>query len=200
MPVSLLKTWWHGFLAILRQFVTCEGRFGLVFLYHIRFLMNFIGFQLNMPYYLLRSMYKMAKRYKGQRLNSSLFHHGLIKILLVHQPKFQNDSWDTFLTRNGFITPSTVEVDKPIMEETIVPATDRVVPSYTEACVTDILNDHMPNQTNFDSTAFKLHGREQHAYLNTSAKNTNRPSFKPSKGDMDIGFKNKRAGRLISRC
>jgi hypothetical protein len=44
MPVSLLKTHWHGLLAILRQFVTCEGRFGLVFLYHICLLMNFIDF------------------------------------------------------------------------------------------------------------------------------------------------------------
>jgi hypothetical protein len=52
MPMSLLKTRWHGFLAILRQFMTCEGHFGFVFLYHIRLLMNFIRFQLNMPYYL----------------------------------------------------------------------------------------------------------------------------------------------------
>ena len=91
MLVSLLKTQWHGLLEILRQFVTCEGRFGLVFLYHIRLLMNFINFQLNMPFYLLISLYKMAKRYKRQRLNSSLFHHRLIKMMLVHQLKLQND-------------------------------------------------------------------------------------------------------------
>jgi hypothetical protein len=150
MPVSLLKTRWHGLLAILRQFVTCEGRFGLVFLYHIRLLMNFIGFQLNMPYYLLRSLYKMAKRYKRQHLNSSLFHHGLIKILLVHQLKLQNDNWDAFLIRNGFVTPSTVEVDKPMMEETIVPATDRAVPSSKEACVMTILNEPMPEKTDVE--------------------------------------------------
>jgi hypothetical protein len=44
MPISLLNTRWHGLLVVLRQFVTCEGRFGLVFLYHIIMLMNFIGF------------------------------------------------------------------------------------------------------------------------------------------------------------
>ena len=64
MPISLLKTRWHGLLAVLRQFITCEGRFDLIFIYHIRLLMNFIGFQLNMPFYLLRSLYRMAKRYK----------------------------------------------------------------------------------------------------------------------------------------
>ena len=87
MPISPLKTRWHGLLAVLRQFITYEGRFDLIFLYHIRLLMNFIGFQLNMPFYLLRSLYKMAKRYKRQCLNSSLFHHGLIRMLLVHHLK-----------------------------------------------------------------------------------------------------------------
>jgi hypothetical protein len=33
--VSLLKVRWHGLLSVLKQFVTCEGRYGLVFLYHI---------------------------------------------------------------------------------------------------------------------------------------------------------------------
>jgi hypothetical protein len=47
IPISLVKSRWHGLLLILKQFVTCEGRYGLVFLYHIRLLMHFIGFQLN---------------------------------------------------------------------------------------------------------------------------------------------------------
>jgi hypothetical protein len=84
IPISLVKSRWHGLLLILKQFVTYEGHYGLVFLYHIRLLMHFIGFQLNMPFYLLRSLYKMSKRYKRQSVDSSLFHHGLIKILLIH--------------------------------------------------------------------------------------------------------------------
>jgi hypothetical protein len=62
--VSLLKVRWHCLLTVLKQFVTCEGRYGLVFLYHIRFLMHFIGFHLNVTFYFLRSMYRMSKRYK----------------------------------------------------------------------------------------------------------------------------------------
>jgi hypothetical protein len=119
MPISLLKDRWHGLLAMLRKFVTCEGCYKLVFLYHIRLLMNFIGFRLNMPFYLLRSLYKMAKRYKRQSLNSSLFHHGLIRLLLVHHLKLQGDDWDTFLTRNTFITLKPIEVlvvDNPMLE------------------------------------------------------------------------------------
>jgi hypothetical protein len=62
-----------------------------------------------------------------------------------------------------------------------------------------ILNEPMPEKIDAELEAFELHGHEQHAYPNTSTKNANKPSYKPSKGDMDIGFKNKRAGRLISR-
>jgi hypothetical protein len=71
--------------------------------------MHFIGFQLNMPFYLLRSLYKMSKRYKRQKLDSILFHHGLIKLLIVHHLKLLNDDWDAFVTRNGFVTVNPVE-------------------------------------------------------------------------------------------
>jgi hypothetical protein len=199
MPISLLKTRWHGLLAVLRQFVTCEGRFGLIFLYHIRLLMNFIGFQLNMPFYLLRSLYKMAKRYKRQCLNSSLFHHGLIRMLLVHHLKLQGDDWDTFLSRNGFVTSSPVEVDKPMLEETPIPSIDRTVSSSKEPCDRAVLDEPMSEQQDADPRVIEFHEHEQYVFPNTFAKTVNRPSRKLSKNDSDIGFKNKRAGRLISR-
>ena len=104
IPIYLVKSRWHGLLLILKQFVTCEGHYGLVFLYHIQLLMHFIGFQLNVPLYLLRSLYKMSKRYKRQSLDSSIFHHGLIKILLIHHLTTMGNCCDRFLTRNGFAT------------------------------------------------------------------------------------------------
>jgi hypothetical protein len=35
MSISTLKPRWHDLLVIVKQFVTCEGRYGLVFLYHL---------------------------------------------------------------------------------------------------------------------------------------------------------------------
>jgi hypothetical protein len=84
MPVIALKSRWHDLLTIIKQFVTCEGRYGLVFLYHLWLLMSFIDFPLNMPHFLLRSLYKMAKHFKREKADSSLFHHCLIKIIVVH--------------------------------------------------------------------------------------------------------------------
>jgi hypothetical protein len=120
MPVTALKPRWHDLLAIVKQFVTCEGRYGLVFLYHLRLLMSFIDFPLNMPYFLLRSLYKMAKRFKRQKSDSSLFHHCLIKIIMVHQLKLNGDCWDAFLLRNGFASTEIGQVDKSVITETLV--------------------------------------------------------------------------------
>jgi hypothetical protein len=55
-PISLFKPRWHGLLLMLKQFITCEGRYGLVFLYHVCLLMVFLGFKLNVPFYLHRSL------------------------------------------------------------------------------------------------------------------------------------------------
>jgi hypothetical protein len=118
IPISLVKPRWHSLLLILKQFVTCEGRYRLIFLYHIHLLMHFIGFELSMPFYLLRSLYKMSKRYKRQSVDSSLFHHGLIKILLIHHLSTVGDCWDNFLIRNGF--SKTVPIVNPNLDEPLI--------------------------------------------------------------------------------
>jgi hypothetical protein len=77
--------------------------------------MSFIDFLLNMPYFLLRSLYKMGKRFRRKKSDSNLFHHGLIKIIIVHQLRLNNDCWDAFVLRNGFGNSELGEVDKPVI-------------------------------------------------------------------------------------
>jgi hypothetical protein len=120
MPLTTLKPRWHDLLTIVKQFVTSEGRYGLVFLYHLRLLMNFIGYPLNMPHYLLRSLYKMSKRFKREKAYSSLFHHYLIKLIVVHHSSLSGDCWQVFLSRNGFSTPKSVQVDKVVVTKNLV--------------------------------------------------------------------------------
>jgi hypothetical protein len=57
----------------------------------------------------------MAKFYQRQNLNaqSSLFHHGLIQILVISQLSKVGDSWKYFMYRNGFSLPETV-IDPPL--------------------------------------------------------------------------------------
>jgi hypothetical protein len=106
-PISLFKPRWHGFLLMMKQFITCEGRYGLVFLYHVRFLIVFLRFKLNASFYLHKIFLKMAKFYHRNKLNpwSSLFHHGLIRILMVSHLSKTGDSWGNFLFRNNFTLP-----------------------------------------------------------------------------------------------
>jgi hypothetical protein len=121
-------------------------------------------------------------------------------MLLVHHLKLQGDDWDTFLSRNGFDTLSPVEVDKPMLEETPIPSIDIIVSSSKEPCDRATLDEPMYEQQDVDPRSYEFHDHEQYTYPNTFAKTANRPSCKLSKNDLDIGFKNKREGKLISRA
>jgi hypothetical protein len=117
LPAKMLKPRWYDLLMIVKQFVTCEGRYGFVFLFHLRLLMVFMGFELSMPHYLHRSLFKMAKKYKGIQADTSLFHVGLIKMLIVYELGLRRDSWHNFLNRNGFEESHPPQVDKPMVSE-----------------------------------------------------------------------------------
>jgi hypothetical protein len=117
LPAKMLKPRWYDLLMILKQFITCEGRYGFVFLFHLRFLMVFMGFELSMPHYLHRSLFKMAKKYKQSQADTSLFHVGLIKMLVVCELGLRQDSWHNFLNRNGFEESNPPPVDKPMVSE-----------------------------------------------------------------------------------
>jgi hypothetical protein len=117
LPAKMLKPRWYDLLMIVKQFVTCEGRYGFVFLFHLRLLMVFMGFELSMPHYLHRSLFKMAKKYKRRQADTSLFHVGLIKMLVVYELGLRRDSWHNFLNRNGFEELNPPQVDKLIISE-----------------------------------------------------------------------------------
>jgi hypothetical protein len=102
---------------IIKQFITCEGRYRFVFLFHLRLLMLFMGFELNMPHYLHRILFKMAKRYKRNQADTSLFHFGLIKMIVVYELGLRRDYWVDFLSRNGFEDSSPPQVDKLVVSE-----------------------------------------------------------------------------------
>jgi hypothetical protein len=166
---------------MVKQFVTCEGRYGLVFLYHLRLLMNFMGYPLNMPHYFLRSLYKMSKRFKREKVDSSLFHHGLIRLIIVHHLNLHDDNWQAFLSRNGFVDSESIQIDKAVVNETMVeppvPFHILLPPAKPSVCpdidLPDILTDNI--------VAVK------------------KPVSKKVKGNPTVDSKGKKNARLISR-
>ena len=64
-PSRLLKKKWCSLLELIIRYVTCEGRISQTQFYHLRLLMVFKGSPVNMPYYFLNSLHKMACAYQS---------------------------------------------------------------------------------------------------------------------------------------
>lgn len=68
--------------------------------------MHFTGIKpLNLPHYLFRSLVKITEKVqrKGRDHQESLFHHGLVKIIVLHQLSQVNISWETFMQSTTFL-------------------------------------------------------------------------------------------------
>ena len=67
--VHALKEEWTTLLLVIQKFITCEGRFGSMYMYHTRLLMNFLDNQtLNLPYFLqnsLKNMFVTVQKHMG---------------------------------------------------------------------------------------------------------------------------------------
>ena len=100
IPRVWLKQEFWDLLYLVQKYVTCEGRFALTFIYHLRLLSHLVKDQkLSLPFYFLKSLTKMASKCKGHGdiPESYLFHHGLIKMLVVHELRRFGHSWEQFL-------------------------------------------------------------------------------------------------------
>ena len=60
----------------------------MVYQYHFKLLLHFTGKQaIDLPFYLFRSPSKMADKVQDrpQKIDTSVFHHGLIKLLVLEE-------------------------------------------------------------------------------------------------------------------
>ena len=88
-------------------YITCEGRYNRAMIYHLKLMNHFTGKSpLNLPFYLHRSIARMAHQVKAQptKIAGRLSHHGLIQILIQEVLKRRNMAWAHFLFWNGFET------------------------------------------------------------------------------------------------
>jgi hypothetical protein len=94
-----LSSPWDEVVFHLQKFVTCEGRYNLVHHYHIRILLHLKGDKpLSMPYFLHRSLSKMAEFLrKKQNPETALYHRGLIMMIINEELNRLGISWNTFM-------------------------------------------------------------------------------------------------------
>jgi hypothetical protein len=97
IPQSWMKKEWQTALMVIHRYITCEGRFSLVHLYHIRLLMHLNGdIPLCFPFFLLKILSKMSKRIQSHpaTASKSLFHQRLIKTLVMYALGEVQHPWD----------------------------------------------------------------------------------------------------------
>jgi hypothetical protein len=69
-----------------QSYIIGEGQFNIVHCYQIHLLMLLSGdIEINFPYYLLKSLTKMARRVQGhpESAHKIMYHRGLIKLLVT---------------------------------------------------------------------------------------------------------------------
>jgi hypothetical protein len=85
ISVFAFKNKWRTIIFILQKYVTCKGRYGLVFYYYIFLIINlFKGYELDMLFYLLHSLNKMALNIQQnpRSMEKSLYNYGLVQMLV----------------------------------------------------------------------------------------------------------------------
>ena len=89
--------WFHEVCDLPREFSQINY-------YYLRLLLIFKGQALNMPFYLISSLQKMAYSFQNNTSNRdrNLFHHVLVNILIHHRLSRLGDNWDSFIVHNNF--------------------------------------------------------------------------------------------------
>ena len=73
--------------------------------YHFKILLHFTGkTSIDLPFYLFHSLSKMCDKVqlRKEACETSLFHHGLVKLIVLHELQRVGRDWDTFIFMSGF--------------------------------------------------------------------------------------------------
>jgi hypothetical protein len=98
----------EGFDKMLRAiqgYFTYEGRFNMIYQYHIILQLHFTEKCLmNIPLYLLRRIGKMVDivQAKSKVVDTSVFNLGMIKMLVMEELKKNNIDWEKFIASATF--------------------------------------------------------------------------------------------------
>jgi len=105
VPRNYVKEHYSLLLTCIQKYLTCEGRYNKVYSYHFKLLLHFTGkASIDLPFYLLRSLSKMCDKVQLRKedCETSLFHHGLIKLLVLYGLEKIDRDWNSFIFMAGF--------------------------------------------------------------------------------------------------
>jgi hypothetical protein len=93
VPMSQIIEGFDKMIRVIQRYFSYEGRFNMIYQYHIRLLLHFIGKDLmNIHFSLFRSIGKMADmvQAKSKSVDTRFFHLGFIKMLVMEELKKRN--------------------------------------------------------------------------------------------------------------
>ena len=105
VPRNFVKEAYANLLTYIHRYFTCEGRYHKVYSYHFKLLLHFTGnISLDLTFYLFCSLSKMCDKVqlRKEACETSLFHHGLVKLIVLHELQRIGRDWTTFMFMSGF--------------------------------------------------------------------------------------------------
>jgi hypothetical protein len=90
---------------ILKIFITCEGRYSILFIFHLQFLLHLTRIKrMNLPYYFSGDLKKMDMTVQANpKIHPHrIYHHGLIKVIVKGKLGKLQNTWDQYLNQSSF--------------------------------------------------------------------------------------------------
>jgi len=171
VPRNYVKEHYALLLTCIQKYLTCEGRYNKVYSYHFKLLLHFTGkISIDLPFYMFRSLSKMCDKVQLRKevCETSLFHHGLIKLLVLNGLQKIDRDWNSFIFMAGFksqtgLTPQPAR-DFTMAELQKEARTKKVPKSQLRKPVKPLIIQDQPQQT----TKEKAHGKKTIPETSTS--------------------------------
>jgi hypothetical protein len=169
MPVSHLEDEWQDLFKGIQLYITSEGRYDKLMMYHFKLLDHFTGKTLlNLPFFLHKSLTKVCKKIRAQPLSmkNTLCHFGLIKLIILEELRQKGRSWQHFLFWEGFETQT-----QPVNEQgkggkkQLTPQSSsrkrRTLPGPPEDRISGVKSHRSKKRLNFETTTESLQPTEK---------------------------------------
>lgn len=108
-PFRFLRNEYAPLMRLIMRYFTCEGRFSRVYSYHIRLLMHFTRVRMmKILVFLCQNIERMVplmQRKSPAQQYRSLYHYGLIQLVVIHQLVQHDIPWEEFISREFFTAP-----------------------------------------------------------------------------------------------
>jgi hypothetical protein len=160
MLVSYLDEEWQHLFKGIQLYITFEGRYDKLMMYHFKLMDHFSGkTPINLPYFLYHSLIKVCNRIRARPLSikSTLCHLGLIKLIILQELKQQGRSWEHFLFWEGFETQNQTAIEQMAgSRKKASPQSSerrrRVIPAPSEDKVSGVKPHSLKRKLNFEQT------------------------------------------------